>query len=500
MPGLGFLKKFFGNSVSNAAGYAVGGAIESTLVPLLRDLENVTWSENAHMPPSAYEMAKGVAQGQVTEGDAAAWALQTGHNKDVFDALVNVANVGMPLGNAYDAWRRGLLSDTEFTTQLKRSAIEEQWYDAMRGLHDHLLSPQELAVMVQRGIVPDDGLLPVGPPSATGKVPPMPQISVDPVQEAEKQGWIKERLAGLARIIGLPASPDLAARMVFRGIIDRVDFDRAISEGNTRNEWAPFLFEGFREIPTSHDYIEARVRGWIDDAAMYAGTAKHGLSQADTDLRHNILGRPLSFHQVFIGTRRGGKYDGGSAAIDPAFLKSLEESNIRPEWYDLAWAQRFVYPSAFVLRNLTQTGEISEQDAEQVLLFEGWEPTFAAKVAAAWAAPKASATATWDSKAATQLWGATHKSFVAEESDETTARAKLAELGVSAADQNTVIKTWTSERDLIRKQLSPAQIKKSYAEGALNPATGQKWTQADALAALLARGYDQADATTLLEL
>ena len=58
---------------------------------------------------------------------------------------------------------------------------------------------------------------------------------------------------------------------------------------------------------------------------------------------------------------------------------------------------------------------------------------------------------------------------------------------------------WGEERALIRKQLSPAQVKKAVKEAVPNPATGAPWTVADGLTALLARGYSQADATTLLE-
>ena len=64
----------------------------------------------------------------------------------------------------------------------------------------------------------------------------------------------------------------------------------------------------------------------------------------------------LNFRQVFIGERRGGVYNGATGALEPPFLKSLQESNIRPEWYNLAWAQRYTYPSPFVLRSLTQSG------------------------------------------------------------------------------------------------------------------------------------------------
>lgn len=374
----GFLDKYL-------IGYALGTAAGPALAPFAQELANEAWRLNAVRPPEAVILAAGVAQGQVTAKAAYAWAKETGFDKDQMDALVNIANTGPPLAQAMALLRRGVWTPDQYKTALNRMAIETEWYPGLLTLEDERLSPAELAVMVQRGIVANDGLLPVGPPTEVGKVPPMPMIAIDPLVEAKANGINQERLAGLARIIGLPASPDLAARMVFRGIIDRVDFDRAISEGNTRNEWAPFLFDGFRQIPTAHDYIEGQLRDWITPAEMYAGTALHGMSTTDTDLLFKVTGRPASFHQVFIGLRRGGTYDGPVDQIDPAFLKSLHESNIRPEWYNLLWAQRFVYPSAFVLKALTAAGELTQQEAEQVLLYEGWEPTFAAKVSAAWA-------------------------------------------------------------------------------------------------------------------
>jgi hypothetical protein len=116
-----------------------------------------------------------------------------------------------------------------------------------------------------------------------------------------------------------------------------------------------------------------------------AGGALTGHTPEQMDLLFQNHGRPLSWHQIFIGLRRGGTYQGDIGGIDPAFLKGLRESDIRPEWYNLAWAQRFTYPAAFVLRALVQGGDLTAAEGEQILLFEGWEPTLAKKVTAKWA-------------------------------------------------------------------------------------------------------------------
>ena len=498
MPGLGILRKFFGNSVSNAAGYAVGGAIEQTLDPLLRELANVTWSENTNMPPPAELLAQGVAKGRIDPALAETLAAFTGFSKDNFQLMRQVFAGSPGTAEAYRLWRRELISEAEFRDAVRLEELDTTFIDALVNAKENLLSVADLAVMVQRGIVANDGLLPVGPPATAGKVPPMPMIDVDPVDEAAKQGWIKERLAGLARIIGLPASPDLAARMVFRGIIDRVDFDRAISEGNTRNEWAPFLFEGFRQILTAHDYIEGHLRGWITQAEMYAGTAKHGMSKADTDLNFDILGRPLAVHQVTTGIARGGKYGGFYEGVPSPFLEALQQSNVRPEWGNLAYHNRYTIPSYFVLRALLQADVLTEAQGADYFKQLGWPPELADAAAAEYAGGTAPAADKNVSKAHTKAWTEAQSSYIARESTAADVQPIFTLLGVTPTAQAEVLKAWDEIRALIRKQLSPSQIHKAVKDGVVNPATGVAWTMQDGINALLERGYTQADAQVLL--
>src|SRR5205085_2116021 len=158
----------------------------------------------------------------------------------------------------------------------------------------------------------------------------------------------------------LPASPDLAARMHFRGIVTEGAFNQAILEGNTRGEWAPFLLDGFRQILTAHEYAELELRGFLTPAERLAGTAKWGMSKADSDLLYDVLGRAIAEHQIVTGEARGGVYNGPIDHIPEAFLSALRRGNIRPEYYNIAYANRYSYPSAFVLRSLTQAGDISQ--------------------------------------------------------------------------------------------------------------------------------------------
>lgn len=366
-------------------GGAVAGAAADSVAPVLEAVKQHANAQRAIRVLEPGVAARAEAQRLGGPVDYADDAKRHGVGQARFAALVELESVAPGTAETLELWRRGKINEEQARHALHKSGLLEEFVEPVLELFGDRLDPAVVAVMVQRGILPNPGLLPFGPPTAAGKVPPMPGIDLDPVAEARASGIDKDRLAAMARIVGLPASPDLAARMVYRGIIERIDFDRAIAEGNTRNEWAPALFEGFREIPTVHTFVEARLRAWIDDAELAAGAELHGMSQTDAELLLKVQGRPLSWHQVFIGLRRGGVYDGPVDELDPAFLKALQESDIRPEWYSLAWAQRYNYPTAFVLRSLTSSGELTGAEAERILLLEGWEPELAHKVAQKWA-------------------------------------------------------------------------------------------------------------------
>ena len=255
-----------------------------------------------------------------------------------------------------------------------------------------------------------------------------------------------------------------------------------------------------RRLLTPHDYAEAELRGLMDRTEAEAGAALVGLETADYETLFGILGRPLAVHQITTGLARGGTY-GGDYSDVPAgpFRDAIRRSAIRPEYASLAYANRYTYPSAFVLRSLAQAGDLGDVNAVQQVLEEiGWKPSFAAEVAAAWMGGTKADTHT--AKAQTQLWTTTHRSYIAAESDDATATAALEAAGVDAGSVPAVLALWAKERELVRKQLTPAQIKKAYKESATNAETGAAWTRDEALAALIARGYSPTDADSFLNI
>jgi hypothetical protein len=463
---LGELGGIAGNTVGETIAFAAGSAGRETLSPISEAIAQKAWAVAPIRLPAAQLLALGVAQGQVDPAEAATWAKAQGIDQERFDAMVSIANVGPAIGMAFEAWRRGELTDAEFDTALLRAAIEEQWWPAIKSLKEERLAPAEIAKAIHRGIMPADGELVAVPSAAPGKVPIIPQSPLDPVSEAAAAGLDKERLRVLTANAGLPPGVVQGLQLLNRGAITEDDFSRLVGESNMRNEWGEALLALRRRLLTPHDYVEARVRAWIDTPAMHEGAALSGMTSDDADLLFKIMGRPLSWRQVWIGLARGGSYDGPTGEIDPAFLKALEESNIRPEWYALAWAQRYSYPSAFVLRSMAQAGELTQAEVEKILLYEGWEPTLAKTVSTRWSGSTAGG-----GKQATvaQLETEYEAGYLTEQQF----RAALDALGYAKAAQDHIVALGDARRARKYREQVVTAVAKAYTTFAIGDAQAE---------------------------
>jgi hypothetical protein len=322
--------------------------------------------------------------------------------------------------------------------------------------------------------------------------------------------------------------------MLRRGIIDEATFAQIVREGHTKTKYTDDLLALKEQVLTATDYAGLRLRGWITPAESYTGGALTGYSQEQMDQLWLNRGRPATTHQAFIGLARGGEYDGATDGVPEAFKLAVLQSDIRPEWTNLLWHSRYSYPSAFVLRGLTQSGDLTQAQTEQVLLYEGWEPGFAKTVSSKWAesagAGAKDATAAnlraeyeglfitrdelvaalvklgYDQTEALMLAHlgdaarvkkyrdavvtAVYKAFLAHDVQDADARATLTADGISSDAIDDLLRVWKLELMAARRNLTPAQIGAAYRRGTL--------TQADAVAELVARGYSEADADALL--
>jgi hypothetical protein len=375
MPGArGLLAKFTGGTIGGAASYAAGGATSRVLTPGLQSLENEAWKRNAVVPPDAYVLAEGVAQGQVDPKAAHAWAAEQGIGTAQFAALVSIANSGPGLSAALELWRRNLIGEAAFRRALKRMGLEPEWIDGLVQIKGRLLDVADLARAIHRGLIPDPGLLQGDLPQSEGNVPAYPVYPIDAKQSAAGHGYSLDELGTLVGLQGNPMGAHEAAQATFRGILTPDDYLRAVAEGNTRNEWAHAIFEQSKQIPTARDFIENALRGYrtFDDAL--AGAARHGMSEADATVIYQNAGRPMNIRQITQALARGAKFNPEPGEIPDPYLASIVEGPVKPGYYELAESLKYVYPAFFQTLNALKNGWIDEATATQWMLYQGYEP------------------------------------------------------------------------------------------------------------------------------
>lgn len=480
-----------GSTPGMLAAFTVGQAASAALEPAFELPRQDAWARNPNRILDASLLARLVAQGGVDLSDAADEAKRDGYDKNKLEALVYLEQTVPGFPEALNLWRRGLISEDLFTHVLVKAGLDQRYAVPLSRLKDaELVGIGDIAYGIVRGLLPSPAWVPVPPPTSGTTVPRFPVVDLDPVQLAAKLGFDEPMLQLMTGRSGLSLAPGLAAVAYFRGLINEQDFVLAVAEGDLRTEWAETLKEASRQILTPGEYVEAHLRGWIDQATMYRSTARHGMSQDDTDLAFKTKGRPISTHQITTGLARGGTYPSTYEDVPEPYRKAIQESDIRPEWASLDYANRYTYPSPFVARSLAEAGDLGDVSEVQQLLEEiGWKPSLAAKVAAKWL-PSGAAADPHVKKAQTQLWSAAHKSYVDGLTDDADATADLNAAGVEPGSVAAVLALWSQERSVIRRALTPAQIKKAIGQ----PGLDEAWAQAR----LEQLGYTVSDAMAFL--
>lgn len=443
---MALFSKFFGKTISESAAFALGGAMRSPLEPPLAELTNETWitfvDAGITLPTDPGDAAEIAAEDVASVDWAKGQAKQRGIGGDQMDKLIAARRIAPGLGTLYEAWRRGFIGYEDFVHGLNKARLEDRWTAALEKMKDRLPDLEPLAQGIQRGLVAAPFTLPYTPAGAGGVIPAFPPANVDAQQVTEGLGYSLDYLYLQTALAGNPPGPQALYRARFRNAINDVDVQRGLAEGRSRQEWAPAFEADARAIPSPANFVEAFVRNWIKQPDMLAGTARHGMSPEDSNLLFLIHGRPLTHNQVFIGLLRGGVYDGPTTDIDPPFLKSLQESDMRPEWYNLAWHARFHFPPFFQTINALNKGWIDGPTATQWLLWQAYDPTavktIVDNVTGSKTAPKDSRVAS----AQTKLLTGIEKAYVGGTLDDSQATAQLTQAGLSATTAAGVLAHW----------------------------------------------------------
>jgi hypothetical protein len=439
-----------GASPGILVGVALGEAASAAFEPIIEPARQDAWRKNQNAILSAGLMARLAARGGVSLPTARTANTSHGLTTDKTDALVYLEQTMPGFGQVRDLLNRKVIGDPEVAEALTRLGFPADWQTRLAVLFAALLEPGQLAAAIHRGLIPDPGgLLKGQQPAPPFKVEAYPVYPVNALTEAEGWGYDRDRLGVLVGLQGLPMGTHEAAQAYFRGIIEHGDYIRAFNESNSRNEWAEAVLGYSRQIPTARDFLENALRGYrtLDEAV--AGAALHGMSEPHATMIYQNQGRPMTPRLITQALARGGTFKPEPGEITDPYRAAIVEGNLKPAYYDLAYANRYNLPSAFFIRLLISQGKLTVAEGADLFKQMGWPPDLADQIAAALAPGGTTAEDPWLKKAEQQLWTATHKAYVKDDSiDLATAEANLSVLGIDTGTAAAIGQLWQQEKNL----------------------------------------------------
>jgi hypothetical protein len=465
-----------GAVAGTAIGVGVGGAVSPVIAPLVQDLVNEAWGRHPSRPLAASLVAQLVAEGLLPGTDGAGEASRSGYDGARFASMVEAAREGPQIGNALEGIRRGLLDATSFDRALRQAGMRPEWFPFLRALSARLLSSDELANMVVRGVL----------------------THAEAQHRASLLGLDANSFGFLVQVTGNPPGNMEALDLWNRGEIAEADVDRALRQSNLKPEW----FANFKAlryfIPSVADLVRFAVREvftpdirrqyGLDDefpADFEREGAKRGLSPEWARAYWAAHWELPSIEQAFRMLHR-------RLIGFPDLNTLLRTKDVMPYWRERLTQIAYLVPGRVDLRRMFRAGVISEAQVYDGYLDLGYAPD-TARTLTDFAISEKQDAATRGSLLPMyrrRVVAAAHREYTSRQITEAEARSALGQIGIPAATIADLFPLWDLERGLKRRELTEADIRAAFKK--------DQYTEAEALAELGERGMSSADATKYL--
>jgi len=474
---LGALSSRLGAVGGAAVGFGVGHGVSPAIRPVVQDLANEAWEAHAVKPLDAELVAQLVAEGLWAESQGAGEARKQGFDTERFQAMVSAARRGPTIEQALEGARRGLVSGDRLADALTQAGIRPEWHDFIRKLTARVLSAEQAAQMVIRGVLTQD----------------------EGAEIAVRNGIAADTFADLVAVTGNPPGPEELLALWNRGVISEADVERGLRQSNLKPEW----FDDYKQLryhlPSVSDQVrfavrevytpEIRSRYGLDDdfpAAFAAAAALLGLSPEDAAKYWAAHWELPSVEQGFRMLHRGVM---GDAELDVL----LRTKDVMPYWRDRLKRIAYLVPGRVDLRRMFRAGVktradlvagykalgYSAEDAETLTTFAEREAEDAKTRGSLLPAYRR------------RVVSAAAREYVARQLTEGEARSALDAIGIPDRTVDELIPLWNLERDLLRRELTVAEIVKAHKKSLYDEPT--------ALAELAERGLSDEDARTRLQ-
>lgn len=488
-----------------AAGSLLGSLaqiVNNAVAPGVREI--IRLSPDLALDPVT--LASIVAHGIDTESDTVGDVEGQGFNSGQYQALIELALQYPTLPDSLNLYRRGAIDAATLHTNFARAGLPKSQWQAYETLVRQLISPADAALALLRGNM----------------------TQAEAYQVADDWGLSHPDFDVLVGNTGEPLGLMQLLEAYRRGIIDKARLERGIRQSRVRDEWIPTA-EALRYVPMSvSDAVNATVQNQLPmaDAAKYA--AENGLEPSHFPVLVNTAGEPLARGEMYELYNRG-------YVTKAQVLQAERESRLKNKYNDVAFNlhERLLEPR--MLSTAVEYGSVTHQEAlanamaygyskqlAEILVGEGAArklQTYKNKVISAietlyedGAIDNTTASQTIQSlgfsseeagfileaadmrratKQTSQVISAIRTKYLGRHITDAEAKSLLSTAGVPSQQVAYLMSDWEIEWQAYTRTLTEAQVVKAVKDGLITPDDG--------LSRLQAMGYNQVDATLLIE-
>lgn len=453
------------------------------------------------------EVVQAIARNLTTNRDIRRDARAAGVRPEDLDIMIELAQQDISAGDVIDALNRGVISEGGARTRLRRNGLTDRAVEDVLALRQMRITPQEASVLENFGVI----------------------SRADGRRIASHHGMTNADYDKLA--LGGGQAPALGEMLEAfrRGIVGEARLDKAIAQSPIRTEWADVI-KALRFVnPDTGAVLSAVTQNLLDPGTARRIVTENGIHPSHFNWLVETNGRPLSPEQA-------GELFNRKIMSREQVRQMFLESNIKNKYVDLIFRLAERLPPMELTVRMVREGAMSQAEGVENLrqlgfadryaralidlgvresleearalsvstiqeLYEGRIITRAIALDALIEHGYERAAAEWilsirDVRRERQiLSGAITRvrtRYVSGKIDEREAQNALDRIGVPADARDDYMETWKVERDVSRPLLTTSQIQQAVKKGLIGPDAG--YTR------LLEVGYDEADATILIEL
>lgn len=341
-------------------------ALGAALAPYISQLTQDVNARTPVNPLSPADAASAVVRNFLESSQGTDTARKSGVSLEDFDTLVALAADAPGPEQLAVALLRGLIPESgkgvsavSFEQGIAEGRLGDKWASVIKALSAAVLSAPDAASAVVRGFLSE----------------------ADGQAEAAKSGVSASVFRTLVELSGDAPGPQQLAEALRRGAIpesgggpDGVSFEAGIQEGRLANKWAPAIKALAMLWPTPVDALDAALKGQISPAEGEALYQKLGGDpQFYTWLLDSQGAGPTPLEAADWARRGIIPWDGTGPAVT-SYAQAVKESRYRDKWADMYRQQAQYIPPPFSILTMLKDGAVTKEQATSWLQEQGATP------------------------------------------------------------------------------------------------------------------------------